>query len=200
MRGGDETRRRLLEAAERLFAERGFRATSVRAVTTRAGANLAAVNYHFGSKDAMIRELFRRRLEPLNARRLRLLEAAGPSPRLEAVMRCFLTPTWELWGRNPHFIRMAGRLHMEPDRSLLRWFIGQFGEVAERFGKALRRLRPTAAPDELFWRMHFVVGAMIHTWSGAEGLRILSRGRCRLGDGRRALELLTDFCCAGMRP
>lgn len=203
MRGGRvgaETRRRLLEAAERLFAERGFEATSVRAVTGRAGANLAAVNYHFGSKTGLIRELFRSRLEPLNARRLRLLEEAGPSPRLEAVVDAFLRPTWELWRSGASFIRMAGRVHMEPDRTLLRTFIGHFGEVALRFGKALRRLHPAAGPDELFWRMHFVVGAMIHTWSGTEGLRIISRGRCRLGDGRRVLARLTDFCCAGLRP
>jgi AcrR family transcriptional regulator len=145
-----------------------------------------------------VRELFRARLEPLNARRLELLRKAGARPGLEAVVRAFLTPTWELWNSNPHFIRMAGRLHHEPDRALLVSFVGQFRGVAAVFGTALRRSLGLGGGEELFWRMHFVVGAMIHTWSGAEGLRIVSRGRCRLGDGRRVLDRLVAFCVAGL--
>ena len=62
-----ETRTRLLDSAEQLFAERGIDATSLRAITTAAGANLASVNYHFGSKDELFREVVSRRIGPVNA-------------------------------------------------------------------------------------------------------------------------------------
>ena len=70
------TRERILNAAELLFVEQGFEATSLRQITTKAAANLAAVNYHFGSKQALIREVFERRLRVLNAERLAQLDAA----------------------------------------------------------------------------------------------------------------------------
>ena len=92
------TRQRILGAAEELFAERGFAGASLRQVTAAANVNLAAVNYHFGSKDNLIEEVFRRRLDELSRRRLERLaaiEAAG-TPTLEAVLHAFITPALEL--------------------------------------------------------------------------------------------------------
>ncbi|MEM9290066.1 MAG: TetR/AcrR family transcriptional regulator [Acidobacteriota bacterium] len=101
MESTQQTRDSLLDAAEFLFAEKGIQATSLRAVTRRAGANLAAVNYHFGSKDGLVREVFRRRLEPVNQERLRLLNLAeeaaeGSELELEEVLSAFFLPVLRL--------------------------------------------------------------------------------------------------------
>src|SRR6187200_958095 len=88
-----ETRTRILDAAEELFMQHGFEGTSMRTLTAKASVNLAAVNYHFGSKDALIEAVFRRRLDPMNAARiaeLDRLEAAAPVPSADAIIRVFL--------------------------------------------------------------------------------------------------------------
>src|ERR671938_1143982 len=90
-----ETRTRILDAAEELFMQHGFEGTSMRVLTSKAGVNLAAVNYHFGSKDALIEALFRRRLDPMNAARvaeLDELEASERAPSPEAIIRAFIAP------------------------------------------------------------------------------------------------------------
>src|SRR4051812_49682602 len=114
-----ETRTRILDAAEELFMQHGFEGTSMRLLTAKAGVNLAAVNYHFGSKDALIEALFRRRLDAMNAARvaeLDKLESAERAPQPEAIIRAFIAPGLRLMedaksgGRN--FARVLGG----PDR------------------------------------------------------------------------------------
>src|SRR5262245_39243766 len=101
------TRERLLDAAERLFATRGFEATSLRDVTSQAKANIAAVNYHFGSKDALVRAVFERRLGEVNRRRIELLDARGRGrPDPEQILHAFIAPTFALMKEAPHFIRL----------------------------------------------------------------------------------------------
>src|SRR5271163_200520 len=91
-----DTKTRILDAAEKLFALKGFEATSLRDITAEAQVNLAAVNYHFQSKDSLIDAVIVRRIEPVNRRRLEMLAAAGPDPALEQILRAFLTPALEL--------------------------------------------------------------------------------------------------------
>ena len=114
------TRDRLLDVAERLFAERGVDATSLRAITTEAEANLASVNYHFGSKDGLFLEILARRTAPVNAERLRLLslaekQADGHPMRAHTTrlsgLRSACMPATE---RCKHIISLLGRLHTEP--------------------------------------------------------------------------------------
>src|SRR5215216_2639424 len=113
-----ETRTRILDAAEELFMLHGFGGTSMRLLTSKAGVNLAAVNYHFGSKDALIEAVFRRRLDPMNAARiaaLDALEAGGREHEVEAIIRAFISPGLAMMedtksgGRN--FIRLLGRTY-----------------------------------------------------------------------------------------
>src|SRR5439155_11060378 len=90
-----ETRTRILDAAEELFMQHGFEATSMRVLTARAGVNLAAVNYHFGSKHALIEAVFRRRLDPMNTARIAALErlekdAGGHALPPETIIRAFI--------------------------------------------------------------------------------------------------------------
>jgi AcrR family transcriptional regulator len=90
------TKDRILDTAEKLFGTRGFEATSLRDITTEARANLAAVNYHFQTKDSLIEAVIARRIEPINRRRLEMLDAAGPAPTVRQILLAFLTPVLEL--------------------------------------------------------------------------------------------------------
>src|ERR1700675_3405038 len=90
-----DTKTKILNAAEKLFALNGFDATSLRDITAEAQVNLAAVNYHFQSKDSLIDAVILRRIEPVNRRRVEMLDTAGPSPSVEQIVEAFLAPLLE---------------------------------------------------------------------------------------------------------
>ncbi len=201
-----ETRDRLLDAAESLCAEAGFDATSRNQITTGAGANLAAVNYHFGSKDALIEAVFRRRVEPLNADRLRRLDALekhGDSATLEAILEAWLVPAMRLGhddasgGRQ--FVRLLGRIYSEPGPRLANLVPQLFGEVFARFRDALARALPSLPPAELIWRMHFLLGSMIHTIADPARIERFSGGLCDASDTHLVTLRLISFVAAGLR-
>jgi AcrR family transcriptional regulator len=200
------TKERLLDAAERLFADHGIDGTSLRLLTQEAGANLAAVHYHFGSKEALIDRVFSRRLSPLNRERLSLLDAVEEGarrrrPRLEEVLQAFLLPALrlsrDLSGGGRHFIRLMGRMLAEPGPHLEQLIETQFREVIERFLAALGRALPRLSRAELFWRFHFVAGAMVHTIADPGKLERLSGGLCRTSDAEETCRILVRFAAAG---
>lgn len=194
------TRDRLLDAAERLLAAKGFEATSLRDVTSKAKANLAAVNYHFGSKDALVRAVFERRLGEVNRRRLELLKGAGRG-RLtpEQILHAFIAPTFDLMKEAPHFIRLMGRFQAEPDSDMHDLVTSRCREVAEQFKRALTAALPRVPVEDLFWRMHFVMGALVHTWSCHEDLERISGGKCSMKDEGAVTRKLIEFGAAGLR-
>src|SRR3954449_4325823 len=114
----DTTRDRLLDTAERLFAEHGYQATTMRAVTTEAAANIAAVNYHFGSKQALLEAVVHRALAPLSEERRNRLDALEPDPSVEAIIDAIISPLIERLGaqqEHARVIRLIGRLLVDPD-------------------------------------------------------------------------------------
>src|ERR1700691_5782789 len=155
------TKDRILNAAERLFARDGFEATSLRAITAEAGVNLAAVNYHFQSKEALVQAVIGRRMGPVNARRLALLdayeaEAAGAPVPLEKTTDAFLRPVLEIVGSQAHeFAPLVGRIYIEPGDFSVRVFKDQFQALALRFIPAFQRALPDLPHTELYWRLHF---------------------------------------------
>lgn len=169
-----DTKDRLLEAAERLFASEGLSRTSLRAITCEAGVNVAAVHYHFGSKDELLVELVRRRIAPMNEERLARLDAieraseGGPLP-LEPVLRAFVEPAFrfrsEMSGHE-QLGRFFGRLYAEPEEILESTLREVFEDVAKRFRDAFARAVPHLPDDELDWRFHFLVGTVVHTLMG----------------------------------
>ncbi|MBI4874211.1 MAG: TetR/AcrR family transcriptional regulator [Acidobacteria bacterium] len=202
MNQGD-TKTRILEAAERLFAENGIAATSLRAITAAAGVNLAAVNYHFQSKEALVHAVYARRLEPVNRARLEMLDAqearaGGGSPPLEEIMDAFVAPFLRGFMGTP-FTALMGRMYVEPGDFARRFLGVHMREVARRFGAALRRALPGLPEEEMFWRMHFAVGALAHTLAGGKLIEILSEGRCTLKDEERIRRRMVTFLCAGLR-
>src|SRR5579863_8623986 len=149
------TKDRILDSAERLFARDGFEATSLRAITAEANVNLAAVNYHFQSKEALVQAVIGRRMGPVNAQRVALLDAyeaaAGESPvPLERLLDAFLRPVVEMVGSHAHeFVPLIGRLYTEPGEFAVRLFRQQFEHLARRFVPALQRALPELPRVEL---------------------------------------------------
>src|SRR5579863_8050453 len=198
------TKDRILDAAERLFARDGIEATSLRTITAEAGVNLAAVNYHFQTKDALIYAVIARRLEPMNARRLALLDAcelaAGDGPlSLHQVVDAFLRPVIEMYGGHAkEFTPMMGRLYTEPGDFMEKLYKQHFEPVAMRFIRAYQRALPDLPKAELLWRLHFSIGAMTHTMGAAKLLQTVSQGECDPSDVEGTLERLEAFMMAGL--
>ncbi len=201
-----ETRTRILDAAEELFMQHGFEGTSMRLLTAKAGVNLAAVNYHFGSKHALIEAVFRRRLDPMNQARLAgldVLEARAQPSAPEEIIRAFLSPTLKLvedakgGGRN--FTRLLGRTYTEPAKPV-RQLIGQiYAPVMDRFKKALARALPQLPAEELVWRMHFMFGTFAYTLAATDTVQLIAGCKPEDRYDARLLEdRLTAFLNAGL--
>lgn len=200
------TKESLLLAAERLFARQGIARSSLRAITQEAGANLASVNYHFGSKQALVRAVFSRHLGPLNRQRLELLErceATEGRPRLESIVHAFVAPVVRLRsaGQPGHrdLARLMGRTFSEPGEHVRTIVAEEFGEVIDRFTTALARALPEVPPEELFWRFHFMVGAMVHTAAHGNLARLISGGLCDPDEVEGLTRHLVGFLAAGLR-
>lgn len=164
------TKERILSAAEQLFAQRGFDGASLRQLTSAAGVNLAAVNYHFGSKDKLVEQVFRRRLDALNQRRLAALgEVVGlPQTTLEDVLEAFIRPALDLSHDDSGalFMRVLARAFAEHDDSLRQFLSDNYGHVMRQFTAEFARLLPQLDKSELYWRIDLVTGALTHAMSG----------------------------------
>jgi AcrR family transcriptional regulator len=177
----------------------------MRLLTAKAGVNLAAVNYHFGSKHALVEAVFRRRLDPLNQERLLALEKleAEAHPASEDIIRAFIAPTLKLvedakgGGRN--FIRLLGRTYTEPAKTV-RQLIGQmYAPVMDRYKSALERALPQMPREELVWRMHFMFGTLAYTLAATDTVQLIAG--CKPEDRYDAQlleERLTAFLHAGL--
>ena len=178
------TKDRILDAAERLFAARGFEATPLRAITAEAGVNLAAVNYHFQSKEALIRAVIARRIGPVNEHRLKLLDAAEAGPlSVEAVIEAFIRPVIEVRCRGGKMTApMIGRIFAEDKAFVERFYEDHLAAIAKRFAAAFESALPDVPREDMFWTAHFLIGAMAHTMSGEHLLVALSGGLCHIDD------------------
>ena len=161
------TRERILGVAETLFARHGFAGASLRQVTAAAKVNLAAVNYHFGSKESLIEEVFRRRLDELNRHRLAALAAVATNPgrQLEDVLDAFIRPALEQSmdsAGGAAFVRVLARAYAEHDERLRRFLSDNYGYVLREFATAFARLLPHLRKDELYWRLDIVAGALTY--------------------------------------
>jgi len=195
------TKDKILDAAERLFADQGFDATSLRQIIAAAGVNLAAVHYHFHSKEALLDAVILRKLAAVNRERMALLdrferEAGGRAPAVEQVLEAFIAPTWAVKERHPQFVKLMGRLHAEG--FMLRLMKEHFQDVLERFLDAFHRSMPDTEREELLWRLHFTMGAMAHTLRGAPDLHLAAGCRPTFRP-QQVSQSLVEFLAAGFR-
>src|SRR5215210_3323089 len=134
-----DTRESLLDAAENLFSEHGIQAASLRQITQHASANLAAVNYHFGSKDGLVRAVFSRRLRPMNDERRRRLEQCDleAEDAVEQILTAFLEPLLRLVAERPDgvqgFARLMGRAFSEPSEEVRKIVMEEIRETIDDF-------------------------------------------------------------------
>lgn len=204
-----DTPNRILDAAEALFAERGVEAAGMRAITQRAGANVAAVNYHFGSKSGLLQAVLRRRLERLNAERLAQLaaaETAAGTARVKPhqIVAAFFAPAIALAadraGGGQAFMRLMARSSADSDQ-FLRDFLGaENSRLMQRFTAAFAQSMPEVAQEEVLWRFHFMLGAFSYAIMGVDNLRVLTGVDVDGEDAwARLPERLMAFLLGGLR-
>lgn len=195
------TRQRILGAAEELFAERGFAGASLRQVTAAAKVNLAAVNYHFGSKDNLIEEVFRRRLDELSRRRVERLLELGANATLESLLDAFITPALELSldrRGGSVFMRVLARAFAEHNTHLRKFLSDNYGYVLKDFATAFAGLLPQLDKEELYWRLDIAVGAL--TYAMADFGMIQRRsGETERTHREQMAKHLIHFTAAGLR-
>ncbi len=203
-----ETVERILDAAEQLFAEKGFAETSLRLITSKAGVNLAAVNYHFGSKEALVQAVFSRFLHPfcqsLERELERRLSGNVPAPDLEELLELLVVQALGVKPRIGNdlsvFMRLLGLAFSQSQGHLRRYLEEQYGRVFQRYLLLVQRAAPGIPPLELFWRVHFMLGAAAFSMSGIKALRALAEADFGVNTStEQVMRLMVPFMAAGMR-
>lgn len=197
------TRDRILDAAERLLGQNGPDATSLREITSAAAVNLAAVNYHFQSKNALIRAVVDRRVEPMVRRRLQLLDdaeaAAGDAPvPIERLMEAFVIPVLELQTLAPDFMPLMSRMYAEA-RFLEEIIQKHMQTLGRRYVAAFQKTLPALSGADVYWRIHFAVGALMHVMLGPGIIRLSSQGQCDPSDAELLQRQIVTFLVAGFK-
>ena len=189
--------------------EHGFEATSLRQLTAAAGANLAAVNYHFGSKEDLFQAVLTRRLDPMNQERIALLtrfeRESAPQPlSCEKILAAMFIPALRL-ARDPrrggkNFLRLLGRAYADPAPFIRRFLSAQYAVMIARFKAAFGRALPQLPKKELTWRLHFVMGALSYTLAGTDALKLFAALSPRESDNDELLlRRLAPFLIAGLK-
>jgi AcrR family transcriptional regulator len=208
LESGVATRQRLLEAAELLFSERGFEKVSVRDITERAGANVAAVNYHFGNREGLVGQVMARYINPVNEERIARLDAlermAGRKPvALEEILDAFVRPFATQVRRSELserlFYKLMGRIFGDGQDQLPAPVMEGLGAMLDRFRKAFGKALADLPEEDLLWRIHFTMGAMVHMMSHGETLHRLSGGASGTPSMEQTLSRLIRYAAAGMR-
>jgi AcrR family transcriptional regulator len=178
-----DTVTRILDSAEQLFAEKGFAETSLRMITTRAKVNLAAVNYHFGSKKDLIQAVFARFLTPFTQKLNKELDSVvtqKSDPNFQDVLgvlaKTMLTgvESNDKYNKLSVFMRLLGLAYTQQQGHLRRFLFENYSSVYVRFIGYLKAAHPSLSSEEIFWRIHFAIGSAVFTMSSIEVLRNMS--------------------------
>ena len=197
----DQTRSAILAAAERLYADRGFGDVTLRDIVAEANVNLAAVNYHFGSKDELIAELFVTRSLATNRERLNELKAAeekgGGRAPIDAILRALVGPTLrgclgpDREGSTAARFMIRASIESVPP---IRRIKNREVDHLRKFVAAMRRAMPGRDDADLYWGLHFALAMSHHTIREKERLTKLSEGQCDLND----VEAIVDRVVVGL--
>jgi AcrR family transcriptional regulator len=204
----DKTRGQIVQAAEKIFADKGFRAMTLRDVTKAARVNLAAVNYHFGSKTNLMRAIIERRMEPINRERIQRLDSlvAKHAPEaipvkdiFEALFRPLFEHATAKKGNDHTFMQMVGRALTEPADFMRKMHKEFFVQLSMRFLTELKRSCPQLSEQDLQLRFYLSVSTMLGTISEQVRLESISDGKLSGKDLDLICDELTAFVVAGFK-
>ena len=204
-----DTASRILDTAQELFATHGFTETSLRSITSHAGVNLAAVNYHFGSKKELIQAVFARFLDPfcqvLDTELDSLAADHSGQTQLEQVLavlaKTMLVGVYESTSTNrlSLFLKLLGLAYTQSQGHLKKFLRTNYHRTYQRFISALQLSRPDISPNDLFWRIHFAIGATIFTLSNIETLRAMALNDTHVDNHiSQVVQMLLPFIVAGV--
>ncbi|MFC3680982.1 TetR/AcrR family transcriptional regulator [Bacterioplanoides pacificum] len=209
-----DTAKAILNAAEELFSEKGFAETSLRNITTKAGVNLAAVNYHFGSKKELIQAVFARFLNSFCQRLDQQVDAyqqqrGSAQPDLNAVLMMLPATALEddkgvqdelSQRRLGIFMRLLGLAYTQGQGHVRKFLKQEYGTVFNRYMALVTAASPQLSNEERFWRIHFMLGATVFTLSGADSLMAMAQHEFGLTtDISQVFDKLIPFLGAGLQ-
>jgi AcrR family transcriptional regulator len=201
----NETRERLLNTGQRLFAEKGFSKVTLRELTTAAGTNLGSVNYYFGSKDQLLLALIRRAARRVQEERLKLLAQARQSlgsvaEKVRAVLHALLAPAIASAAESEVdflYSALIARTLADSPKEMTDTLVRQTSHL-NPFVEALQGLLPAVPVSELYWRLHFVLNIEHALVTEAERLQHMSGGLCDTRDRAATLQRVLDFVVPGL--
>lgn len=177
-----QTKTRIIEAAEYLFALQGYGQTSMREITARADVNLASVNYHFGSKKNLIQAVLKRYFDVMMPQIDDALKTLIPSVGrrgVDQVLQSLKGPLLNLNAVQPNgtemFVQLLGKGYTESQGHLRRFIMGNYGDTVQRILAMLRIALPAIPADELFWRLHFAIGSFVFSMASSQALKDIAK-------------------------
>ncbi len=200
-----DTKQHILDVAEKLFAEHGLDAISLRQIIKQAGVNIAAIHYHFGSKDDLLLQLVARHLPQISARRLELLnqcaEAPDRPPLLEQIVEAFVRPGMESMSerQTPYGRQLLAKISFQTGQLQNRLYLDAYYKTDVKFIEALHQALPDLPKETLYWRFSFILGMLIYTVAGIGRIEFLSEGSYRPLDIERSIKEAVTYTCAGLR-
>lgn len=210
-----DTVERILNAASVLFAERGYAETSLRTITTTAGVNLAAVNYHFGSKKSLIQAVFARVLEPFSrefAIRLAVLEQQPEQLNRDQLLKCVFATLLDTFThgqgteadkvvRLQQFMRLLGMAYTQTQGHLRRFIVSEYGEIYHRFLILLKLTLPGVQAIDFYWQLYFMLGATVFTLSSIDSIQgIIEDNFAETSSVEHGIELLIPALAKMLQP
>ena len=203
---GKTKKYRIMEAAESLFATNGYAATSIRDIVAAADANLAAVNYYFGSKEALFFAILDRRFKKLNEDRLTRLKELGSSGHAEVVVEeiveAFLLPIVTMQTTESNYFQFSmlmGKAMAENPQMHSLIYDRFFKAPCNMFTAALKQALPRLSWEDIYWRFHFMVCTMLGTLTAPDRLELISGQRCSASDVEEMIQRLKCFVTAGIK-
>ena len=202
---GLDPKNEILDAAETAFAQLGYEGASMRHIASKAGANLATLYYHFGSKDGLLEAVLQRRFEPVIQRQLQLLQQVQPSVQTTAdavrhLLHAILIPVLESI-REPASRTIGlliGRILTEPAQPVQEILRRRFKDVSEAFTQAVRRILPNLSEEDVAWRVELIWGGIAFLLCQPENVIFRTEGRCNPLDYQKALAHMTQFFVGGL--
>ena len=200
------TRKRLINATARLFAQHGYNGLTMRSVALEANANLAAANYHFGSKDALVLEMLRERIQPINARRIELLDEAKArngktAPSAREIFQSLIFPIGEEIARSSKsrwsLAQLVARTFTEPVSFIERMHQRFFSQIAKLYHQELSLAYPHAPPKEIHWHLHLAVSSMLGALAQHRRLGDFTEGECNEEEVNEMIDRLIRFVTHG---